>query len=457
MIRRVHRRTMLRGALAGGAVAIGLPWLEIMEPAKRVSAQAAAPKRIIFWFTANGSLPSIWTPPQDLSIEDHPIHAPLAPHKDKLVFLPGVDQKIAYQSIGDGHQTGMACLLTNAEILPGGLFCEGECAEGMQQYVGWGGGISIDQLIANEIAKTTTTKYRSLELGVQVKSSTIWSRLSYGGPDMPLPPREDPTQNFNDFFSELGADPFALELLKRKRKSVLDVVKNDYTAFNARLGAEDKARLEQHLEAIRKVEMSLDATGQVGESCDIPVVDLPGGDFQQNDMYPVTGKAQMDLLLMALACDMTRVASLQWSTSVSNTRFTWLPLILGEGHHDLSHYGDSAAEAQADITSINRWYTEQFFYLIDQMSKTPEGDGSLLDNSVVVWVNELGQGNSHTRDDIPFILAGGCQGAIETGRVVNGNGAPHGQLLVSLANAMDVQIDTFGAAEHSQGPLPGLG
>ncbi len=455
MIRRVPRRALLRGAIAGGAVAIGLPWLEIMEPAKRVSA-ATAPKRVVFWFTANGSLPSIWTPPADLSIADHPIHAPLAPLKDKLLFLAGVDQKVAYQSIGDGHQTGMACLLTNAEILPGSLFCEGECAEGMQQYVGWGGGISIDQHIANKIAETTTTKYRSLELGVQVKSASVWSRMSYAGPDLPLPPREDPTQNFNDFFSDLGSDPFALEVLKRKRKSVLDAVGDDYTAFNKRLGKEDRVRLEQHLEAIRKVEKSLDSTGQVGEACELPTVDLPGGEFQQNDLYPVTGKAQMDLLRMALACDMTRVASLQWSTSVSNTRFTWLPLILGEGHHDLSHYGDDAASAQADIASINRWYTEQFFYLIEAMHNTPEGDSTLLDNSVVVWVNELGQGNSHTRSGIPFILAGGCQGSFNTGRVVDAGGAPHGQLLVSLAQAMDAPVDTFGVPEHSQGPLPNL-
>jgi hypothetical protein len=454
--RRVHRRTLLRGAIAGGAVAVGLPWLEIMSPARRASAAPAAPKRIIFWFTANGSLPAIWTPPSDLSIESHPIHAPLAPHKDKLLFLDGVDQKIAYESIGDGHQTGMACLLTNAAILPGTLFCEGSCEAGMEQYVGWGGGVSVDQFIAGEIAKGVTTKFRSLELGVQVKSATVWSRLSYAGPDLPVPPREDPNQNFNDFFADLGTDPFALEVLRKKRKSVLDAVKDDYTSFNARLGKDDRVRLEQHLDAIRAVEMRLDATGQVGEACEVPTVELPGPDYQQNALYPVTGKAQMDLLTMALACDMTRVASLQWSTSVSNVRFDWLPLILGEGHHDLSHYDDAAGDAQADITTINRWYSEQFAYLLQRMREIPEGDSNLLDNSVVVWVNELGQGNSHTRSDIPFILAGGCQGYFDTGRVIDYGGEAHGRLLVSLTHAMDVPVDTFGVAEHSQGPLNGL-
>lgn len=452
--RPLHRRAVLRGAIAGGAVAIGLPWLEVMEPPK--ARAATGPKRIVFWFTANGSLPAIWTPPANLDLSGHPIHAPLQPFADKLIFLDGVDQKVAYQSIGDGHQTGMACLLTNSEILPGSLFCEGECAAGMEQYVGWGGGMSIDQHIANEIAKDVTLKYRSLELGVQVKGESVWSRLCYAGPDQPIPPRENPDQNFSDFFSDLGTDPFALELLRKKRKSVLDAVVGDYTAFNAKLGKEDRIRLDAHLESIRAVEKRLDATGQVGEACGIPTTSLPGDQYQQNDMYPVTGKAQMDLLVMALACDMTRVASLQWSTSVSNVRFTWLPLVTGEGHHDLSHYGDDAADAQADITTINNWYTEQFAYLLEQMAAIPEGDSTLLDNSVVVWVNELGQGNSHTRDDIPFILAGGCQGYFKTGQVLNKGGEPHGKLLVSLAEAMDKPVSTFGVAEHSQGPLSGL-
>ncbi len=451
----VRRRTLLRGLVAGGAVAVGLPWLEIMET-PGAKAAPTGPKRIIFWFTANGSLPSIWTPPANLALDGHPIHAPLAPHSDKLIFLDGVNQTIANQSIGDGHQTGMACMLTNAEILPGNLFCEGGCEPGMEQYVGWGGGISVDQYLANEIQNDITLKYRSLELGVQVQSESVWSRMCYAGPDTPVPPRVDPNQNFNDFFSDLGADPFALEVLRRKRHSVLDAVIDDYTTFNARLGKDDKVRLDQHLEAIRAVEKRLDATGQVGEACDIPTVVLPGDVYNQNDMYPVTGRAQMDLLVMALACDMTRVASLQWSTAVSNTRFTWLPLILGEGHHDLSHYDDNAADAQADITAINHWYTEQFAYLLAQMRAIPEGTSTMLDNSVVVWVNELGQGNSHTRNDIPFILAGSCGGYFNTGRVLDFGGDHHGKLLVSLTHAMDKPVSTFGDPAFSQGPLPGL-
>lgn len=453
----LNRRAILRGAVAGGMVAVALPWLEALQPVRKASAAPAAPKRIIFWFTANGTRQDIWTPPANLALDGHPLHEPLAPYADKLLFLDGVNQEVAYESIGDGHQTGMACLLTNAPILPGNLFCEGNCEPGAEQYVGWGGGVSVDQYIAKELTKTVTTKFSSLELGVQVKSSSVWSRLSYTGPDEPVPARESPNQNFNDFFSDLDADPFAIEVLRRKRKSVLDAVGSDYAAFNQRLGKDDRVRLEQHLDAVRAVELRLDATSTVGESCGVPTVDLPGDAYQQNDMYPVTGKAQMDLLAMALACDMTRVASLQWSTSVSNVRMSgWLPLILGEGHHDLSHYDDGDGSSQADILTINRWYTEQFAYFLSLLQSAPEGEGSLLDNCVVVWVNELGKGNSHTRDDIPFLLAGGCQDYFKTGQALDLGGQPHGKLLVSLCNAMDTPVETFGAPEHSQGPLPGL-
>ena len=451
----VSRRAVLRGAVAGGTVAIGLPWLEAISPA--VAQSGSAPKRIVFWFTANGTRQDIWTPPADLSIETHELHASLAPFKDKLIFLDGVDQKIAYDSIGDGHQTGMACLLTNAAILPGTLFCEGACDGEVKKYVGWGGGISVDQYIANRVQDEVVTKFRSLELGVQVKSATVWSRLCYAGPDQPLPPREDPDQNFADLFKDLDSDPFAIELLRRKRQSVLDAVIADYEAFNKKLGAEDKKRLDQHLESIRAVEKRLDATGIFGEMCATPTVELPGSVYDQNDMYPVTGKAQMDMLVMALACDLTRVASLQWSRSVSNVQFNWVDQVLGGGHHDLSHYGDESVEAKYDLLQINKWYTEQFAYLLGEMSKIVEGDSTLLDNTVVVWVNELGKGNSHTRSDIPFILAGGCQGYFNTGQTLDMGGAPHGQLLVSLCHAMGyTDVNTFGVEQYSQGPLNGL-
>ncbi len=457
-MKRIPRRSMLRGAIAGGSVAIGLPLLEAMMPRKASAQSGNAPKRFVVWFTANGTLPSIWTPNggDNLDLTGHPLHAPLQPFQDKLIFLDNVNQEVAYDSIGDGHQTGMACMLTNAEILPGTLFCEEGCEDGSAVYVGWGGGQSIDQFIADEIRKDTITTFRSLEFGVQVKSSSVWSRMSYTAPDQPVPHREDPNQNFTDLFSDLDADPFELALVRRKRKSVLDAVMDDYATFNRRLGKKDKERLDAHLTSVRELEQRLNATATFGEDCGVPTVEIPDN-YDQTENYPATGKAQMDMLAMALACDMTRVASLQWSRAVSNIQMqSWLPLIQNRGHHDMSHDVDTNPDTQADLLTINHWYAEQFAYLLQRLSDIQEGDSTLLDNSAVLWVNELGKGNSHTRNDIPFIIAGGCQGYFNTGRAIDFAGAPHGQLLVSMAHAMGYPIDTFGVPQYSQGPLPGL-
>jgi len=447
---------MLKGTIFGGTVAIGLPMLDAMLPRGATAQTGAGPKRIVFWFTANGTRQDIWSPAASMDLSTHSLHAALAPFAQKLIFLDGVDQSVAYDSIGDGHQTGMACLLTNAEILPGSLFCEGSCDAGNAQYVGWGGGQSVDQYLADEIQKDVVTKFKSLELGVQVRNASVWSRMSYSGPDKPVPPREDPNQNFNDFFSDLDSDPFALQLIRRRRKSVLDAVMEDHAAFQQRLGYEDKQKLDKHLQSIRDLEGRLDVSTSFGEACGKPELALPGGSYEQNDMYPVTGKAQMDMLVMALACDLTRVASLQWSRSVSGVRFNWVPQTLGEGHHGLSHYGDGDANALADLLEINKWYSEQFAYLLGLMDGVQEGDNTLLDNTVVVWVNELGKGNTHTRRDIPFMLAGSCGGYFNTGQHIDFGGEPHGKLLVSLAHAMDKPVDTFGAPQYSQGPLSGL-
>jgi hypothetical protein len=456
-MKRIKRRAMLKGTIFGGTVAIGLPMLDAMLPRRGAAQAGSPPKRIVFWFTANGTRQDLWSPPANMDLSGHPLHASMAPFAQKLIFLDGVDQSVAYDSIGDGHQTGMACLLTNAEILPGTLFCEGSCDAGNEQYVGWGGGQSVDQYLADEIQKRDiVTKFKSLELGVQVQSSTVWSRMSYSAPDKPVPPREDPNRNFIDFFTDLDSDPFALQLIRRRRKSVLDAVIEDHAAFQQRLGYEDKQKLDKHLQSIRDLESRLAAAANFGETCATPELQLPGGLYEQNDMYPTTGRAQMDMLVMALACDLTRVASLQWSRSVSGVRFNWVPQILDEGHHGLSHYDDGDSSAQADLLEINKWYSEQFAYLLGLMDGIQEGDNTLLDNTVVVWVNELGKGNTHNRRDIPFMLAGSCQGYFKTGQHIDFGGEPHGKLLVSLTHAMYKPVDTFGVPQYSQGPLSGL-
>ena len=165
---------------------------------------------------------------------------------------------------------------------------------------------------------------------------------------------------------------------------------------------------------------------------------------QANDSFPAVGALQMDLLTMALACDLTRVASLQWSRSVSQTRFTWLDIT--EGHHDLSHRADTDADAVNKLTQINTWYAQQIAGLIARLKATPDASGgTLFDNTLLLWCNELAKGNTHSRQDAPYVLAGNAGGALRTGRFLSyeGQGLPHNNLLVSMLNAMDVPDTTL--------------
>jgi hypothetical protein len=448
-VRPLSRRAVLRGL---GGVTIGLPFLGAMQGTARA---VDFPKRLVIFFSANGTIPGAWTPSGgEYDFAFGPILSPLEPHKGEVIVIDGVDNEAAHHGPGDGHQTGIGTLLTGTELNEGTLFCEGACDD-PSQTVGWGGGISVDQHIANEISKTTTTKFGSLELGVQVNSANIWSRMSYLAGDQPVPPRDDPAQNFDDIFGDLTADPFGLATLRAKRHRVLDAVMEDYALLNKTLGAEDRHKLEAHLTAVAEVEKRLDVINQLGGACQLPDVVNPG-DIYADENFPEIGRLQMDLLVMSLACDLTRVGSIQWSTSVSNKQFGWLGI--SEGHHDLSHDGDENADSQAKLVQINTWYAEQFAYLLQKMKDVPEGEGTMLDNTAVLWVNELGIGNTHSRRDQPFVLAGSCGGYFKTGRYLNFDGGKyHNDLLVSLCHAMDFPLSTFGNAAYCSGsPLPGL-
>ncbi len=461
---KLSRRAFLRGA---GGVAISLPFLELMGCSSRASdvhvggdptpgPEAGAgptigvPKRFVVMFSANGTIAENWRPTGgETDFQLSPILSPLEPHRDHLLVLEGIDMESSQHGPGDNHQKGMAQLLSGIELLQGTEFTGGN-----GELVGWGGGISIDQHIANQIGGSS--KFKSLELGVQVFSADIWSRMCYAAANRPIPPEDDPYAAFARIFGDLGADPLGLEKRRTLRHSVLDTVGDDYARLTTKLGADDRAKLDAHLTAIRDIEVRLDTGGQLGGACQRPNMGTPIN-LGDNANYPMIGKLQMDLLVMALACDLTRVASLQWNTSVSNRVFSWLADPIAEGHHDLSHFGDSDATAMDKLTRINNWYAQQFAYLMAAMKNVPEGDGTLLDHTAMLWCNELARGNSHALDNAPFVIGGSAGGALKTGRYLKYNGTvPHNNLYVSLMNAMGLPDSTFGNPAYCTGPLPNL-
>jgi hypothetical protein len=241
--------------------------------------------------------------------------------------------------------------------------------------------------------------------------------------------------------------------------SVLDDLSEDFKRIEKLVSAEDRRMLQQHVEMVRSVEQELKAElahsedeQQVGHA----VPKLPPNVEEDNDNMPQISRMQTDLLVNSLAADFTRVATMQITNSVGNPRMRWLDI--DEGHHSISHEPDNNEKAYEQLIKINTWYCEQIAYLAKRLAETPEpgGDGSLLDNTTIIWTNELGKGNSHTRDDIPFVMVGGGLG-YKMGRALKFNDQPHNRLLLSISEAMGHPEKTFGNPDYSaDGALTGL-
>ena len=422
------RRTFLRGA-AGATLA--LPLLEAMDTARAGGGGFA--RRFVVFFTPSGTVPPSWMPGPDFALS--PILQPLQPHRDDIIVLGGIDMK---SSGGDrkGHNRGIGALLTGLEPLGGN---DGD--------TGYANGISVDQRIAEVVGGDTP--FGSVELGVRVKSTFPSDRMSYTGPNQPIPPDDDPFAAFERLFGGFGGDDGAALALAERRRSVLDAVMEDFHRLDGQLGSADRLKLEQHLDSVRRVEQRLDALAGVSEACEPPTQPAEFNHYDSS-RYPEVGALQTELLVMALACGLTRVASIMWSSALSGIVHTWLGLTLD--HHSYSHASDPAS--QEALVSINTWYAERFAELLAAMKAIPEGDGTLLDNTVVFWGSELGKGQPHYCTKIPIVLAGSCGGYFATGQHVQYDGMSHNNLLLNFLEAMGVQDATFGDPAYCDGPLP---
>lgn len=442
----ISRRTFLRGA-AGATVA--LPLLQVLP---RGTAKAASnyPKRLIIFFNPNGTLKERWSPSgteTDFTLSE--ILAPLERHKQDCVITDGIDMVVADLGPGGPHNRGMASMLTGEIIL------EGPFADGDGRLAGWAGGISIDQFVARELG--AQTRFTTLELGVRAMENEPRARMSYLGPDQPVPPENDPVNVWRRLFAPMGEDPEVMRKLLVQRRSVLDVVRQDFVRLNRKLAPDDRHKLGQHFEAVRDLERRLGLSAAGGGLPPPGVCARPGEppvmDPAAEDNYAALARMQMDMLVMALACDLTRVVSLEFSSALNALRFTFMGMHDQDGH-SLSHAGDASTDLQDQWARMLTWYTEQFAYLLDALKAVPEGEGTLLDNCLVLWCNELSRGNTHAHDDMPFILAGRAGGALRTGRHLVYDHEPHNNLLLAVAQMMGVEANTFGHPEHCTRPLP---
>jgi hypothetical protein len=428
-----------RHLLGAGAAFAGTALLP-----RSVWGATAPPKRLVVVFSANGTIFNSWLPTgTETNFTLSPILSALAPFQKKLLILSGINVKSASNGPGDDHMKGMGHMLTGIELLAG------DTMGGAGTPAGFAGGISIDQRVAADVGPNT--RFPSLEFGVMVQNSDVWARMIYAGPNQPLPPMEDPVAAFSRIFSGSTLSAAQTAILLKRRQSVLDYAVGSLGSLGTRVGADDLVRVQQHQDSVRAIEKQLLA--QTG-ACSPPAV--TSTDLTKVANYPAIGKSQMDLLIASLACDQTRVASLQWSHSVSDIPMPWLNI--STGHHTLSHTADTDTVSQTSLVQINTWYAQQFAYLLQGLDAVIESDGTtLLDNCMVVWINELSKGNIHSHQPLPVIIAGSGGGALRSGRFVTYSPQqPHNNLHVSLANAMGTNISTFGNPAYCTGALPNL-
>jgi len=432
----IDRRSFLTRLGASAAVMpflAGLPGLQ--------AAAAKPKKRLILMFSPNGTIPGdFWPDEVGETFTLKRILKPLAAYQKQMLVLNGICNKV--EGDGDRHMRGMSCLLTGTELFPGNI------QGGSDSPAGWAKGISIDQEIKNYLQSRpeTRTRFGSLEFGVAVPDrADPWTRMSYAGPNKPVAPIQDPRQMLTKLYGQKKD--------KENIASILDDVRADLQRVSKELSAEDRAMLDEHLTLVREMETELKAQDS-DESLRQPPPQVDPDIELVNDATPRISRMQIDLLVNAMVNDVARVATLQYMRSVGQARMHWLGI--EEGHHGLSHDPDNNAVSVEKLNKINEWFSGELAYLTDKLAKTPEpgGSGTMLDNTLILWINELGKGNSHTLDNIPFVMLGGKKSSFKMGRSLKFEMTPHNRLLMTLAREMGHEISSFGTKSFCEaGPL----
>ncbi len=431
-MRAIQRREFLRRA---GLSAAALPFI-LGLPSLGLAAPARPRQRLVIMFSPNGTIPpAFWPDEQGADFKLKEIMTPLESFKNRMLVLNGVSNKV--RGDGDNHMRGMSCLLTGIELFPGNI------QGGSHTPAGWASGISIDQELKNyfQSREDTRTRFGSLEFGVGISDrADPWTRMSYAGPNKPVAPVSDPYQMYEKLYGQ--------QKEKENLQSVLDTVRADLKKVSRLISEEDRRLIEEHAALVSQMEKEIAEAGKQKLRAGPPSLDQ--GVADQNDNLPRLSRMQIDLLVNSFVNDMARVATLQFTKSVGQARMKWLDV--NDGHHGLSHEDDKNTDAQQKLIKINKWFAGELAYLLQRLATTPEpgAEGSMLDNTLVIWTNELGKGNSHTLDNIPFVMIGGGFG-FQMGRSLKFDRVPHNRLHLALAHAVGHRVETFGKKELCEG------
>ena len=443
----LHRRTFLRGLGA----AVGLPLLDSMTPALATAATAAkVPNRLLFTYIPIGAVMEEWFPTGgERDFQFRRILKPLMPFKDDLCVIGGLDHHNGY-ALGDGggdHARAGACYLT-------GVHPKKTAGADIQA------GISADQIVAERWK--SETRFGSLELGCDDTrtvgacdsgySCAYQNSVSWRTPSSPMPPETNPRTVFERLF---GSEDLSLpaEVRARRlaaRKSILDFVNEDSKRLSLDLGAADKRKLDEYLYAVREIEKRIEGA-EKDQTQFKPSIDKPAG---VPVLFADYLKLMFDIQLLAIQADLTRVTTFMIGREGSQR--TYEEIGIPEPHHPLTHHRNNAENIEK-ITQINQFHAKQFAYFLDKLKTTKEGDGSLLDHSMVVYGSGIADGNQHSHENLPMIVAGRGNGAIQPGRYLTyAKGTPTTNLWLTLLDRMDVHPENIGDSTGRLQHLTGL-
>ncbi|WP_435008135.1 DUF1552 domain-containing protein [Tundrisphaera lichenicola] len=440
----ISRRTVLRGL----GTAVALPWLEAMTPVVRGASAAASPRRMAFLYVPNGVNMPDWTPAAPGALGAMPeILQPLDPFKDDLLVLTGLTQD-GGRSHGDGpgdHARSMASFLT-------GVHPRKTSGLGIQA------GVSVDQFAAQRIGGAT--RLPSIELGIDRGaqsgdcdsgySCAYSSNISWRSASTPMAKEVNPKAAFERLFGDQLSHESAEARARREkyRKSVLDFVAEDARRLQGKLGQADRQKVDEYLTSVRELEGRMNRVDQAVE-IDLKGVPRPAGVPEDNREHI---RLMFDVLALAFQADSTRIATFAFANEASGKSYKFIGV--PEGHHDLSHHGKDP-EKLAKIKKINTYHIEQFAYFLEKLRSIREGEGTVLDHSMIVYGSGLSDGDRHNHDDLPILVAGKAGGTIRPSRhLVYPANTPLNNLYLSMLERVGVATPAIG---DGTAPLPKLG
>lgn len=442
----LNRRTLLRGVLATGAsVSIGLPLLEVMlNQSGTALAQSNAPMSPLYvtWFFGNGALPGLWKPARTGAGDQWQLShqlTPLAEVKSHLTVISGLEGKLV--ASGNEHPTGSAAATTAAPLTGTAVRAP-----------------SIDQIVAEVVSEGAP--FRSLEVGVTPATPNgnqdSLHTVSHNGPNARNNPEFDPRAVFTRLFGGDSAHGEAAERagkLSKVRRSVLDSVLADGTSLRRRLGAPDRQRLEQHLEAIRSIERRLDEIGRCGE-----VTGPSVGPDRASEAPPQVNSAMVELTTLALACDMTRVVTFIFSLPAAHVYFRHLADNMNADFHDTICHTDAGDASGQPRVDVGVQYTMRCLneFLVS-LKDTPHGSSNLLDAALVYVTSDTAWGKVHQRHEWPVLFAGKAGGRLRGDEHHNFQGENLSRALLTIANLMGLDLAELGQdGGRVTAELPGL-